>query len=409
MNIVLVICFLFIGCLPTAVAAVRSIDGKQFSIGNWSDTESILLPSDSTDIQAQRRILPIINLSESAPQHFNLILLSSPSLKAALLVPESVNYFIHAGQISALRLNAGRLELAIANLTDTNDASLDIALEKILGNRTDSGLNADTFAWNPMAILGMDRFKSPGDSRPITDLFSIKTTTIAPGVLEVELETFIKRSIKLTIDTSYQVIKASENGSQIPVLRTGRTGADLQAWSSPQGTPISFSSEMRTILTSKRSFNRSAGPELFPGVMAARAPDGDFWIGPRMCSLALFGGHIIGVRFDDFSKLRIFRSKTKIPPNDAQAFENQLRAFEVEAKVRNTGIWNPETIELASLFPDRAFTPETDVRIHSVTSGTENLQVEFKTDSPRVHLLVNLDSNFVPISASIIQIAQRAF
>lgn len=391
-------------CLLAVNAATHVVGGRIYSVGRWSKTESIVLPSEAGGIRGEKRVLPVSRQNVSPPEKFRLVLISSPSLTNALLAVECERYLAIGGKVAGLRGNGGTLELVLPNVSAVGNVAENATpgVDKLLEDPRDATAD-NVVRWTLPTVFGMEMFLPKGSDRPQGDAFVIKTNSFNGGKLVLDLQTITKRWLQLAIDDKFNIVAAADNGVRRRLLRTGKSPTALKYWSAPMDFPIAVPNRRGTVPVCRRFFD-TEGTEAPQGVIAAWASDGTFWMGPSDCQLALFSKSIVGVKMDGIEKVSLYPSQVHIPTDEegVLAFEKKLEEF--DAAVVHGGLWQPKTLNLAELFLGSPFPKGMVVKMFSVNCELNRMEITLLTDDPRTRLVIALDTTLSPLSASVVQV-----
>ena len=398
--------FLLLLTSTTFASTYLAKDGSLYSYDEWSQPEMITIQSDSGNAQVEKRTLRVTCPPPRGESPLTIVLLSSPAYDKALLTVSCDTYVAMGGYLCGIRKYGGDLQFRRSHLPTTGNlmASASESLTFLLEKPYGIAENEDVVSVPVIHRFGRISFLKPGESRGLSGSFSIQGVEFNGANLAIRLQTIVKRSLEVLVDSKFSIVSSSENGVTTKPLRTGNYKTTDVRWGRQIEVPILTPSGSSTIPACRLFLDPGEfeGITKVTGVTAARDLVGKYWIGPVKCQLAYFAGGIVGVAVNEDGSVSAYFNNTILPTDSTGAVAFEPKFAEFSTALPTFGYSTSTTVDLANLFPAQKLSGSSEVRLISLRV-TDGLEIRLGTNEPSVEMMVVLGPSLAPIAHSIVK------
>jgi hypothetical protein len=372
----------------------------EYTAGSWSKPEPIILPSATGAVQGLKKTTSIQRTNPKYSEQYALDIVSSGKL-SNLVAPPADKYLVIGGRICGLYADWANLKLRFAPL-DPGEAPqrlLEETVAKLVRDpRSAFDRGEEVYRFDLTFVFGSDFFgndaRGPIHSVTITDAY------FQNGNLVIGLANKLHPAMTVTIDPKMNLIAASDGGSDLMLLRSGRLSSPPSVWSRPRTVVLrDFNKDLQVPRCGAyvEIPNRPEGQRIYTAE-AVWCPDGKLWFGDGGCMLAAFGGGIVGAKIGANATLLLNFSKSVLQHDSGAViiFEEKLNEF---SSAISKGKFPEEIkIDLSALFPSFPVANDPDLQVRTVRVNDDKLEIAIRTNNNRVQLVVVVDSKFSVIS-----------
>jgi hypothetical protein len=373
-----------------------------YKLGNWSVPAKVTLESAAGPIEASIKTIHIQRTTENHTEQFALDLVSSKTF-SDLVTPPADRYLIIGGRICGLYAEGARLKFRF-NRADSGEAhsrSIEETMPKLARDAGSAfGRDEEIFQFDLTFIFGTHFFGPPFDARGSIYPLGIVDARFQNENLVIGLSNKLHSAMTVTIEPKMNLIAASNDGSDLVLLRSGRVPSLAPGWGRPNTIPLRGLFEETPIPRCGAYIELPSGPEgsWTYQALAAWSPEGKLWFGDGSCRLAEFAGGIVGVKTGANATLELYHSNSVLHhgPGAVTAFEGKLEEF---SGAISKGIFPKQIkINLAGLFPKVPIKYDPDLKVRSLRISGKNLEIAIRTNDNRVELTVVVDAQFSVVS-----------
>lgn len=227
--------FIVMGLLTVQAQPLPEELQLEYTAGGWSQPASIILPSATGPVQASKKSTGIERKNPRYSEHYALDIVSSAKF-ADLVTPPADKYLVFRGRICGIYCDRADLNFRFAPL-DPGEAPqrlLEAAVAKLVRDPLSAFERGEAvFRFDLTFVFGSDFFGPHDDARGPIYSVSLTDTYFQQGNLVIKLSNKLHPSMTVTIDSKMNLIAASDAGSDLMLLRSGRRSPALSGWGGP--------------------------------------------------------------------------------------------------------------------------------------------------------------------------------
>ncbi|MDB6040056.1 MAG: hypothetical protein JWM99_3897 [Verrucomicrobiales bacterium] len=370
----------------------------EYTAGSWSKPVPVILPSATGPVPGLKKTTSIQRTNPRYSEQYALDIVSSGKL-SNLVAPPADKYLVIGGRICGLYAERASLKFRFAPL-DSGEAPqrlLEETVSKLVRDpRSAFDRGEEVYRFDLTYVFGSDFFGPHEDARGPIHWVILTGAYFQNGNLVINLSNKLHPAMTVTIDPKMNLIAASDGGSDLMLLRSGRLSSPPSAWGRPRTASLRDSNKDLQVPRCGAFVDVPGQPE-GQGTYKAEAvwcPDGKLWFGDGDCRLAAFGGGIVGAKVGANATLLLNFSKSVLPhePGAVIVFEEKLSEF---SSAISRGRFPEEIkIDLTALFPNLPIVNDPDLEVRSVRINDDKLEITIRTNNNRVQLFVVVDSKF---------------